>query len=141
MYIHCPPPRPKTRWTITFINISHFRRSDAKHNRHHGCFSSCARQSDLLTPPPLKSQVINMDISPPPPRAKKNKKNNNSDQETYRRPDAKHICHQKMLLQLCLEIRPPNPPPPPKFPSNKDGNQNTPLPRDNKIKKLRLGDI
>ena len=54
--------------------VSHFRRSDAKHNRHHGCFFSCARQSDLLNPPP------------------------------------------------------------PQVPSNKDGNQNTPLPRDNKIK-------
>ena len=80
-----------------------------------GCYSSCAWRSDPLTPPlpPPNSQVIKMEIrSPLPCDNKKLKKKNSSAQEIYRRPDAKHNRHQRMLLQLCLEIRPPIPPPP-----------------------------
>ena len=82
--------------------------------------------------PPPQVPCIQMEIRtvrPPPPTFPLCQKiKNSSEQETYRRPDAKHNRHQRMLLQLCLEIRPPNPPPPAKFPSNKDGNQNPPPP-------------
>ena len=114
-----PPPRQDKPFTFNkpfFVKFL-FWRSDAKDNRHQRMlFQLCLEIRPPNPPPPAlppNSQVIiKMEIRTPPPPPD-NKIENNSDQEINRRPDAKHNRHQRMLLQLCLEIRPPNPPPPP----------------------------
>ena len=116
MEIRTPPPFPLDNKIENSSAQEIYRRPDAKHNRHQRMLLQLCLEIRPPNHPPFPSNKDGYQIPPPPSDKKWKKKKinkNSSAQEIYRRPDAKHNRHQRMLLQLCLEIRPPNPPPPP----------------------------